>query len=766
MSFINPTCKSYYSLGYSPSSIDSIVEKSKEAGCPSVVLTDTNLFGCVKLELACKKAGLKAIQGYTARLPFNNTFSFLPLLAKNHQGFLDLVKINNEAQTRIGAHGVPNVDLGAIESVTGRSGNVVALIGGVGSELANVLFSSLNAYKARTYEEVKSFIVPNWKEELSRAIQRYRKIFDGNVFYEIQPQEFPVNELLNKTMRWASEQFGFRTIYSPNVHYINKIDAQDQRVLLCIHLKTTLKKVSERYDEFGVENFFRSNSFYFRIPEESEETKNTLFLNELCESYSILSKPNLPSLYENSIEKIKDICREGWKTKILPHVKKEKHTEYQGRIVEEFKVIEEARLSDYFLIIRDICEFAQKNNILMGPGRGSAAGCLVSYLLDITKVDPIRFGLYFERFYNAGRNDPKSGKFSLPDIDLDFPPSSREKILDYIRGKYGRENVGQICTFGKLMGKAALQDVIKVHDALSLDEIFKITEHIPDKAKIADDLQVMEEEEEEDPTIIRWALLNKPDKFKDYAYYEDNELKGPLASLFSQAMRLQGCPKATSKHASGVVVSSKSMQDTIPLLHDKSNEELLVGLELTDTEKIGLVKLDILGLSVLDKIQSCVELIEKERLIKIISGGQTGADIAGLMVAKKLGLMTGGWIPKGWKTLDGPKPEYQKLYNMKEHESDKYPPRTEANIIDADATIRFASDFNSAGEKYTLNALSKRGKPHIDIDINDPKPFEYVRDWLKRTKIKVLNVAGNSEKTSPGIQKKVYDYLYGVLCEN
>lgn len=761
--YINLQQKSYYSFGKSPASIEAIVEKNKEIGNPAVCLTDYALHGCVKLEKECKKAWLKPIHGLTVLI---SPVSSLTLIAKNHKGFLELVKINNLCQTKEDLC----VDWGSIGSVV-EGDNLILLTGGMGSELANSLFSDLNAYKKRTYEEVKGLVKQDWQKSISNCIFEYEQIFGkSNVVLEVQlSQEFPINSLVSTTMRWAAGKYELKSIASPNSYYIEKSDAQDQRILLCNELKTTLKNVSLRYDiEFGLENFFRTNSYsilsYTEIFEKysMEEVRNTLLIGESCEQYSILSKPILPT-QSNSVENLRQKARDGWVRKIVPYVLSERFPEYTERIKSELKVIEDANLSDYFLIIIDICDFARKNKILIGPGRGSAAGCLVSYLTDITQVDPIRFNLMFERFYNAGRNT--KDEVALPDIDLDFPPSKRDDILNYVRKKYGHDRVGQICTFSKMMGRCVLKDILRIHDALSFDEIQKITDNIPDKAKIADELQEMiEEDEDEDVTVIRWSLLNRPDKFKDYCTLKDGKCEGPLASIFEQAMRLEGTPKSTSKHASGVVVSSDKMTDTVPLLKDKSSDEMLVAIELKDSEKYGLVKFDILGIAVLDKFQSYLELTESKSIIKkVISGGQTGADIAGLKAAKKKGIETGGWIPKGFKTQEGPKLEYKDVYGLREHESEQYPPRTFLNVKESDGTLRFASKFDSSGEECTLRAINQYKKPYMDVTRNNPRDSEEVKMWIKKNNIGVLNIAGNSEKTSPGIGKFVEEYLEKVL---
>jgi DNA polymerase-3 subunit alpha len=237
----------------------------------------------------------------------------------------------------------------------------------------------------------------------------------------------------------------------------------------------------------------------------------------------------------------------------------------------------------------------------------SAAGCLVSYLIGITSIDPIKYGLLFDRFYNAGRNSDKY--ISMPDIDVDVPIDKRESIIQYIKDKYGHDKVSQMITFNTIKGRGALKDVLRVYGNISFEEMNKITKNIPDEAKIADELQEMKEETGES-SIIRWALENNVDKLKEWCYIDDEgNLQGPLAKRFEQAIRLEGTKSNQSKHAAGIAISLEPLNEICPMIYDNKNDQLIAGMEMQDLESIGIIKFDILGVAMLDKIMTIKMLL-------------------------------------------------------------------------------------------------------------------------------------------------------------
>ena len=335
-----------------------------------------------------------------------------------------------------------------------------------------------------------------------------------------------------------------------------------------------------------------------------EEIENTNNLSDLCEYYDITNKPMLPPFTcpDNfqPDEYLRQLCRNGWRDKIANNIPKEDQENYVNRIKYELDILQGAGLSSYFLIVGDIVDMVRRSGWLPGPGRGSAAGCLVSYLVGITSIDPIRYNLIFERFYNAGRNTEE--RISMPDIDVDVPIDKREQIIDYIKQKYGKDKVSQMITFNTMKGRGALKEVIRVYGNVSFDEMNRITKNIPDEAKIADELQEMKEDTGE-ASIIRWALENNSDKLKEWCYLDDdNMLAGPLAKRFEQAIRLEGTKSNQSKHAAGIVISNENLSSICPMIYDAKNKQSIAGMEMQDLESMGIIKFDILGVAMLDKV--------------------------------------------------------------------------------------------------------------------------------------------------------------------
>ena len=344
-----------------------------------------------------------------------------------------------------------------------------------------------------------------------------------------------------------------------------------------------------------------------------EEIANTNYVNSLIESYDILSKAKLPPFecpkgYDDA-EYLRELCRKGWREKIANVIPKEDHQIYVDRIKYELDVLQGANLSSYFLIVQDIVNYVRSQGWLPGPGRGSAAGCLVSYLIGITSIDPIKHNLFFDRFYNSGRNT--KDRISMPDIDVDVPINKRENIIEYIKNKYGHDKVSQMVTFNTIKGRGALKDVLRVYGNISFEEMNRITKNIPDEAKIADELQEMKEETGE-ASIIRWALENNADKLKEWCYIDENgELQGPLAKRFEQAIRLEGTKSNQSKHAAGIVISSEPLKDSCPMVYDTKNGQLMAGMEMQHLEGMGIIKFDVLGVAMLDKVMTIQDLLQE-----------------------------------------------------------------------------------------------------------------------------------------------------------
>lgn len=562
----------------------------------------------------------------------NGKHSHLCVLAKNKAGWKSLMKLVSKSNSPDFFYKKPRLNLERIQEF---AGNLIAFSGHPGSDMANVFFMDINkAYNAKTYEEAKSYLKP-WKQlkfELCELADKYVQIFGkDNFFLEIQridKDNLPASIVISDGLRWLAKEMKLRRVATADSHYPNKIDAIDQRILICSSIGVTLSEMDKKLlnDEEGFTTFFKSNNYHIPSYQEmtdvgcdEEELRTTNEVADMCESYDIFNKPRLPQFEcpDNlSPAQYMDIlCEKGWKEKIQNKISNEKLNIYQERLEMEKKVLNEAGLAPYFLIVNDICKYSQ--NVLgckKSRGRGSAAGCLISYLLDITNTDPIKYTLSFERFYDSSRNNVATGEVTFPDIDMDFPISKREQIIDYVRNKYKPEKVSQMITYSRLQGRGALTEVLRAHSWGTFEQRKAITAAIPDESKIADDLQEMLEESGE-ASIIMWALENDPnykinqdEKLSDYVVLlEDGSLAGPMAKLFEQAIRIEGTKKSQGKHAAGVIISPIDLEEECPMLYDKTTNLRVAGFEMAWLEAMGFVKFDFLGVAILDKIQGAVK---------------------------------------------------------------------------------------------------------------------------------------------------------------
>lgn len=430
-----------------------------------------------------------------------------------------------------------------------------------------------------------------------------------------------VHEVDDDTELTCKLQFD-RTEAIPKTYYVKPEDAQLHRILLCSGMKTTLPAVStllRSKNEFENRRFFEGAGFEVPLKEATRnfvsDVKGNESLDKLYDAvveYNILSNPILPRFPtpngESEEEYLRSLCERGWQSLLIDEGKVKNAADwklYSERLEMEFGVIKKAKLFGYFLIVQDIIDFVNKSGWIAGPGRGSAAGCLISYLIGITQIDPIEFELIFERFYNEGRNT--EGNISLPDIDMDVPSDRRDEVIAYMRTKYGKDNVSQMLTFGRLQGRSVMKEVLRVNAVCGFSEMNEITKYIPDEAAISDQLQEMDPE---DRSIIRWALINNADKLGDYCQQDENgKLTGDYAEFFEQAIRMEGTFKTQGKHAAGVVISAEPLYKMCPMMNQRSGKEKIAGLEMEYLEAIGGVKLDVLGLSLLDRIMFVRKLI-------------------------------------------------------------------------------------------------------------------------------------------------------------
>lgn len=610
---------SHYSLLDGLSKPEDIAQRCSKLEMKSCAITDHGtISGCIKFYQTMRKQNIKPILGVELYISEqdshihnkdNRKLSHIVLLSKNLNGWKNLVQIVSESNKAENFYHKPRLDMTKLGSMVSKN-DIVCLCGHPGSYLANKIYPE------------ESFVSDN---EILKEIGGLSDIFGkDNFFVEVQlmDRENQYQQTIGQKLRDICTLNKIPKIASIDAHYCEADDCVDQRILLCSNMKLSLPKVAEkisRGESFGMDSFFHSDSYHILSHEDineinlGDEIDNTNLVDSMCEDYDILNKPHLPDFNcpdgMNSEQYLRELCRQGWRERIQNVVPKELHNKYVDRIKYELDVLEGANLSSYFLIVQDIVNHVQKNHWLPGPGRGSAAGCLVSYLVGITAIDPIKYNLIFERFYNAGRNS--KDRISMPDIDVDVPINKREEIIQYIKNTYGQDKVSQMITYNTLKGRGALKEVLRVYGNISFEEMNRITKHIPDEAKIADELQEMKDESGE-ASIINWALENNSKQLQDWCHKQDGELKGPLAKRFEQAIRLEGTKYNQSKHAAGIAISQESLAGICPMIYDTKTKQNIAGLEMNDLESIGVVKFDILGIALLDKMMNVQSLLKKE----------------------------------------------------------------------------------------------------------------------------------------------------------
>lgn len=592
------------------------------------------ILGC-EFYLSSKPANVKD--------PSNRHLTHLCVLAKNLKGWKTLIQAVSESNKNENFYYAKNrLSLDELAKYA-AGGDLIAFSGHIGSDMAEVCFKDYNiGYNARSFEEARAALLD--REELRKAVlgkaSLYRDIFGKDNFYledqQIDRDNSPASRVVSQIVTKAGKELGIECVATADSHYARPQDAIDQRVILCSALQKTMRVAEESIgteDEIGLASFFRSNRYHIPTHQEMADIHdarhilNTLKVADMCEEYSILSAPVLPTFPcpngLTQVEFFRQLCEEGFRKRLGPRTKDglvqhpedkagKSVSEYRARLEQEFNVFTKVGLEGYFLIVWDYCEYARSQGWLLGEGRGSAAGCLISYLLGITNLDPLPYDLLFERFYNDGRNAP--GKVSLPDIDTDVQTSKRDKMIAYVKGKYGEDRVCQMSNFGRLQGKSALTEVLRVHEVFSYQEIKEITKSLPGEAEISDKLQE-DFEEYGESSIIRWALENNPKEFEQYCKIDDNgELVGEYARYFAQAIRIEGTLKSRGKHASGLIISNQPLANIVPMVYDKGTNEPIIGYEMHAAEDSGLPKFDILAQSTLDRLWSWEQLMRTGEL--------------------------------------------------------------------------------------------------------------------------------------------------------
>ena len=569
MEFTHLHVHTEYSLLDGSNKIKEYVARVKELGMDSAAITDHGvMYGVIDFYRAAREAGINPILGCEVYVAPGSRFDrevgsgddryyHLVLLAENNQGYSNLMKIVSKAFVE-GFYYKPRVDLELLEKY---HEGIIALSACLAGEVARYLARGM-------YEDAKIVAL------------RYQDIFGkGNFFLELQDHGIPEQQTVNQQLLRMHRETGIDLVATNDVHYTMAEDAEPHDVLLCLQ---TQKKLSD-------ENRMRyeGGQYYVKSPEEMarlfpyalEALENTHKIAERCHVEIEFGVTKLPK-YDvpdglTSWEYLNKLCYEGLEQRYHPVTE-----ELKKRLDYELSTIKNMGYVDYFLIVWDFIKYARDNDIMVGPGRGSAAGSLVAYTLGITQLDPIRYDLLFERFLNPER-------VSMPDIDVDFCFERRQEVIDYVRRKYGDDCVVQIVTFGTLAARGVIRDVGRVLD-MPYAQVDTIAKMIPQELNIT----------------IDKALGMNPELRKAYEEQDD------IHRLIDLAKRLEGLPRHTSMHAAGVVISQKDVSEYVPLSRAQDGS-IVTQFTMTTLEELGLLKMDFLGLRTLTVIQNAVRLVEK-----------------------------------------------------------------------------------------------------------------------------------------------------------
>ncbi len=577
--FVHLHLHSQYSLLDGAIRIGNLVSKAQAHKSPALAITDHgNLFGAMEFYTQVKAQGIKPIIGCEVYVaggsrfekkagPKHETAAHLILLCENERGYKNLCKLVTAGYME-GFYYKPRVDKELLEK---HNDGLICLSACLAGQVASNILKG--------------------NEELAREHAAWHKeVFDdGRYYIEIQENGLKEQTKANRGLVKLARDLDIPLVATNDCHYLEKEDSRAHEVLLCIQ---TGKKMD---DENRLR--FMSDQFYVKSPQEMAEDfkdypeaiKNTLEIAERCSlviDFDSIYMPRFdPGEGTTLRERFEKESRKGL-VKRLEHLKSSgalspgDEVKYEQRLDKEVKLIQDMGFSGYFLIVADFIGFARDNSIPVGPGRGSAAGSLAAYCLGVTNIDPLKYNLLFERFLNPERK-------SMPDIDVDFCMEGRDKVIEYVSDKYGKDNVAQIITFGRMQAKAVIRDVARVL-GIPYAEADKIAKLIPDTLKI---------------TIDR-ALNDEPELVK--AMETDPRVK----DLINTAKPLEGLTRHASTHAAGIVISDKPLVERLPL-YTGSQGETLTQYDMTWVEKIGLVKFDFLGLKTLTVIDHAVKMVKE-----------------------------------------------------------------------------------------------------------------------------------------------------------
>ncbi len=558
-----------YSLLDGASLLTELVNLAQVYKMNSAAITDHgNMFGAIEFYMLCRKAGIKPIIGSEVYIAPESRFDksthgiqeatfHLLLLARNETGYHNLMRLISIGYTE-GFYYKPRID----------------------KEVLRAYSEGLLCSSACLKGEIPHLILSNQVEQAYRAAGEFNEIFGrGNFYLELMDNGIAEQKQVNKTLVKMGKDLDIGIVATNDCHYLQKQHAKAHEALLCIQTQTTLEdpnRMRMQTDEFYFKTGEEMSRLFREVP---AAISNTADIAEKCNLELDLKSTHLPHFTPPAGKTreafLKELVNEGVKERYS-----RRDDRINSRLESELKIIQESGFLSYFLIVWDFIKYAKDNNIPVGPGRGSAAGSVVSYSLGITDLDPLRYGLLFERFLNPER-------ISLPDIDIDFCYERRDEVISYVKQKYGTENVAQIITFGTMMAKAAIRDVARVMD-FTYQDADRIAKLVPNDLNIT-----LAQAVEQEPELMQ---LYKNDK--------------RVTDLIDTAAVLEGVTRHASTHAAGVVISEKGLSNYIPLFKS-SDSQLSTGYPMSSLEKIGLLKMDFLGLKTLTVIEQAVKIIKR-----------------------------------------------------------------------------------------------------------------------------------------------------------
>jgi DNA polymerase III subunit alpha len=577
-----------YSMLDGACDVEKLVHRVRELGMPAVAMTDHgNIFGAVHFVNAAKAAGVKPIVGcelyvckkedhHTARTPpEGDTYNHLLVLAENEEGYRNLTKITSEASLH-GFYYKPRISK---KFLAEHSKGLIGLSGCLKGEVAERLMEG-------NYDAARE------------AGATYRDIFgEKNFFLEIQDQGLAMEHRIHPGLFQLEKDLGLPLVATNDSHYLCEDDAHAQDVMVCIQTGKSIQDTNRMKFE-GNQFFVKSHDEMARVFKDAPSVlSRTLDIAERCSvKLEKVSSPfphfDVPAGF--TLDRyFEHVTREGFARRL--EVLREaacqgrlKHglPDYEQRLARELAIIQQMKFSGYFLIVWDFIRYAKEHDIPVGPGRGSAAGALVAYSLGITDIDPLQHELLFERFLNPER-------ISMPDIDIDFCMNRRGEVIDYVTRKYGRDNVAQIITFGTMAAKAAIKDVGRAMD-VPYSDVDRIAKMVPNQLNIT----------------LEEAIRDSP-QLKD-AYEKHSQIR----ELLETAKKLEGLVRNSGVHAAGVVISPRPLTDLVPL-HKTKNDEIVTAFDMVAIEKLGLLKMDFLGLTTLTILDDTIKLIVQTRNEKL-----------------------------------------------------------------------------------------------------------------------------------------------------